>query len=86
MQHTTNRCRLLQVACLEALDAGAPAAAKQALLKLLEMVAAGDSEQYGPGYEAHIFQNLIKLIQVGRGRRLRGRVLLRCKSPSLALA
>ena len=57
----------LQVACIEALDAEVPSAAKQALLVLLESMAAGSSggsQQQAPGYEATIFQNLIKLTQV----------------------
>ena len=56
----------LQIACLEAQDAGVPSAAKQALLMLLDMLAAGsDNYQQSDGYEATVFTNLIKLILEG---------------------
>lgn len=57
---------LAQVVCIEALDAGELACAKQALVLLLDAIAAGrggDAMQV-PGYEATVFLNLIKLIQV----------------------
>lgn len=66
----------LRVACLQALDAGAPAPARQALQALLDRCARGagaggaDAEGSGeggssvlaaPGYEAVLHQNLIRL-------------------------
>jgi hypothetical protein len=51
---------------MEALSCKVPVAAKQALLMLLDSFTTqpGASDQHAAGYEAVIFQNLIKLILV----------------------
>jgi hypothetical protein len=63
----------LRLACCECVDAGVHGAARQALLSLLERCAAGASSAAGgvspaglqaAGYEATLFQNLIKLVLV----------------------
>jgi hypothetical protein len=78
----------LRLACCECVDAGVHGAARQALLSLLERCAAGASSAEGgastaglqaAGYEATVFQNLIKLVLV-RGW-LHGCTTLAANSP-----
>lgn len=59
----------LRVACLQSMDAGALAPARQALQALLDRCAAGgscDGVLSAPGYEAVLHQNLIRLQLVRR--------------------
>ena len=60
----------LRIACCQCADAGAPAAARRALECLLARCAAAGSDAGGgldaPGAEAVLFQNLVKLLLVGR--------------------